>query len=116
MTTVDFEPLSLAVPLREDPPGVFRVGPSRVLLELLLRAYQRGESPEGIVRSFPGLGLKDVYTVIGRYLADPSPFDDYLRVCDEQSRTVRRKIEESQGPTISKEELMARACSKGLTS
>jgi hypothetical protein len=30
---VDFEPLSIAVPLSEDPPGVFRVGNSRVLLE-----------------------------------------------------------------------------------
>jgi hypothetical protein len=29
MTTVDFEPLSVAVPFWEDPPGVFRVGDSR---------------------------------------------------------------------------------------
>jgi hypothetical protein len=34
MTTVDFEPLTVVVPLWEDPPGVFRVGKSRVLLEL----------------------------------------------------------------------------------
>ena len=47
MTTVDFEPLTVAVPLWEYPPGVFRVGKSRVLLELVLRAFQRGESPEG---------------------------------------------------------------------
>jgi len=114
MTTVDFEPLSLSVPLREDPPGVFRLGQSRVLLELVLRAYQRGESPEGIVRSFPDLRLKEVYAVIGRYLADPLPFDDYLRVCDEQSRSVRSDIEASQGPAISKEELMIRARAKGM--
>jgi hypothetical protein len=116
MTTVDFEPLSVSVPLREDPPGVFRVGQSRVLLELVLRAYQRGESPEGIVRSFPELRLKEVYAVIGRYLADSAPFDDYLRTCDEQSQAVRREIEASRGPAISKEELTSRARAKGRIS
>ncbi len=37
MTTIGFEPLSVAVPLWEDPPGVFRVGRSRVLLEIVIR-------------------------------------------------------------------------------
>jgi hypothetical protein len=40
MTTVDFEPLTVAVPLWEEPPGVFRLGKSRVLLELVLRGGQ----------------------------------------------------------------------------
>ena len=40
MTTVDFEPLTVAVPLREEPPGVFRVGKSRVLLELVIHAFK----------------------------------------------------------------------------
>ena len=73
MTTVDFEPLNVAVPLWEDPPGVFRVGKSRVLLELVLGAFKRGETPEGIVRSYRTLQLADVYAVISRYLADPAP-------------------------------------------
>jgi len=114
MTTVDFEPLSIAVPLWEDPPGVFRVGKSRVLLELVLRAFQRGESPESIVQSYRTLQLADVYAVIGRYLANPVPFDDYLRLCNEQAEAVRREIEASQGPGVSKEELMSRARAKAL--
>ncbi len=116
MTTVDFEPLSVAVPLWEDPPGVFRIGQSRVLLELVLRAFQHGESAEGIVRSYPALRLADVYAVIGRYLANPVPFDDYMRLCDEQAESVRREIEAVQGPGVSKEELVARAKAKGLIS
>lgn len=47
MTTVSLEPLTIMVPLREDPPGVFRVRQTRVLLELVLRAFQRGETPLG---------------------------------------------------------------------
>lgn len=114
MTTVDFEPLSISVPLWEDPPGVFRVGNSRVLLELVLRAFRRGDSPEGIVRSYRTLQLADVYAVIGRYLANPARFDDYLRLCDQQAETVRHEIETAQGPGISKKELMARARAKGM--
>ena len=114
MTTVDFEPLSVAVPLWENPPGVFRVGKSRVLLELVLRAFLRGESPESIVRSYRTLQLADIYAVIGRYLANPARFDDYLRLCDEQADAVRREIEMAQGPGISKQELMARAKAKGM--
>ncbi len=52
MTTANFEPLMVRVPLREGPDGVFRVGNTRVLLELVLDAYKRGESPEAIVRSY----------------------------------------------------------------
>jgi uncharacterized protein (DUF433 family) len=114
MTTVDFEPLTVAVPLWEDPPGVFRVGNSRVLLELVLDAFKRGESPEGIVRSFRTLRLADVYAVISRYLATPAPFEEYLRQCDAKAEAVRRQLEASQPPGVSKEELLARARAQGL--
>ncbi len=81
MTAVDFEPLTVTVPLREEPAGVFRVGNSRVLLELVLQAFRRGETPEGIVRSYRSLALADVYALISRYLANPAPFEEYLRRC-----------------------------------
>jgi hypothetical protein len=61
MSTVDFEPLTLTVPIREDPPGVFRVSNTRVLLELVLSAFKRGESPEAIVRSYRSLRRAEVY-------------------------------------------------------
>ena len=48
---------------------MFRVGQSRVLLELVLRAV-RAAKHEGIVRSYPTLQLANVYTVIGRYLTN----------------------------------------------
>src|SRR5438128_2186542 len=101
MTTVDLQPLSVAVPLYEDPPGVVRVGKSRVLLELVLHAFKAGDTPEGIVRSYDTLELVDVYAVISRYLADPTPFEAYLRECDEKAEEVRQMIEAAQpaGPT-----------------
>jgi uncharacterized protein (DUF433 family) len=114
MTTTDFEPLSVAVPLWEDPPGVLRVGKSRVLLELVIEAYKRGETPEGIVRCYRTLRLADVYAVITRYLENPAPFDEYLRRCDEHADAVRSEIEASQRSGPTKEELLARARAKGL--
>jgi len=114
MTIADFEPIPMVVPLWEDPPGVFRIGKTRILLELVLRAFLRGESPESIVRSYRTLPLADAYAVIGRYLANPAPFDEYLRLCDKQSEEVRGKIEASQPSGVSKDELLTRARAKGL--
>src|SRR5438874_9052426 len=110
MTIADLEPLSVTVPLREDPPGVFRVGNSRVLLELVIRAFQRGETPEGIVQSYDTLRLPDVYAVVGYYLANPRPVDEYLRQRDEAAAATRRKIEAAQPPRENlRERVMARA-------
>ena len=113
MTALDFEPLTVPVPLREEPPGVFRVGKSRVLLELVLRAFKAGATPEAIVQSYDTLKLADVYAVLSRYLANPAPFEDYLRQCDEAAAETRRKIEEIQGPQGDlRAALLARASAK----
>src|SRR6266478_2206373 len=97
MTMLDFEPLTVVEPLREEPSGVLRVGKSRVLLELVLHAFKAGATPEAIVQSFDTLNLADVYAVISRYLAAPGPFEEYLRLREEVAAEVRRKIEEFQG-------------------
>jgi uncharacterized protein (DUF433 family) len=115
MTLLEQQPLTLSVPLYEDPPGVLRVGKSRVLLELVIRAFQRGQKPESIVQSYDTLSLPEVYAVVSYYLANPVPFDEYLGWCDQEAEAVRRKLE-AAGMTgrVSKEELLARARAKGL--
>jgi hypothetical protein len=110
MTMIDFEPLIVAVPLREDPPGVIRVGKSRVLLELVLRAFKAGATPEAIVQSYDTLNLADVYAVISRYLADSAPFEDYLRRCNLAAAETRQMIEEFQNLQVNlRAILLARA-------
>src|SRR5947199_9585182 len=98
MTTLDFEPLTVTVPLREEPSGVLRVGKSRVLLELVLRAFKAGATPEAIVQSYDTLSLADVYAVISRYLVAPRPFEEYLRIRDDVAADARRTLEDYQGP------------------
>ena len=55
-------------PLREDTAGALRVGNSRALLELVIRAFQDGATPETIVQRYSTLTLPDVYGVIAYYL------------------------------------------------
>jgi hypothetical protein len=116
MTTVDFEPLTLTVPLREEPFEVFRVGKSRVLLELVIDAFNAGATtPEAIVSSSDTLSLADVYAVVARHVADPAPFDDYLRNRDEAAEETARRIEAIQDPQGNPRAiLLARAKAKGL--
>jgi uncharacterized protein (DUF433 family) len=115
MTILEQQPMTLAVPLREEPPGVLRVGKSRVLLELVIHAHQRGASPQEIVRMYNTLDLGDVYAVIAYYLTHPAEVEEYLRFCDEQAEATRRKIEATQRSSPGKEELLARARANGLS-
>lgn len=115
MTILEQQPLTLTIPLREDPPGVLRVGQSRVLLELVIRAFQQGESPEGIAHAYDTLDVRDVYAVVSYYMANPAPIDEYLRECDARADATRRMIESSQPPRENLRQLiMARAKAKGL--
>jgi uncharacterized protein (DUF433 family) len=113
MTTLDFEPLTVTVPLREEPAGVLRVGKSRVLLELVLRKFNAGATPEAIVQSYDTLNLADVYAVVSRYLSAPEPFEEYLRLRDDVAAEARRAIEARHGPQGNlREILLARAKAK----
>jgi uncharacterized protein (DUF433 family) len=114
VTLLEQKPLTLAIPLREDPPGVLRVGKSRVLLELVIRAHQEGKSPQEIVQMYDSLDIAEAYAVIAYYLASPAEVDEYLRKCDQEAEAIRRRIEATQRPGPSKEELLARASAKGL--
>jgi uncharacterized protein (DUF433 family) len=86
-----------APPLRQDSSGELRVGASRVLLEMVIHAFQQGETPEGIVQRFPSLGLSEVYGVIAYYLKHQPEVDAYLAERNHKGEEVRRQIEQSQG-------------------
>jgi uncharacterized protein (DUF433 family) len=57
------------IPLSKDAHGVFCVGSSRVTLDLVVRAFNRGATAEEIAQDFPSLQLSDIYQVIGYYLS-----------------------------------------------
>ena len=87
-----------ALPYRVEPDGSWRVGKTRVLVEIVLRAFKRGESPEAIVQGYPILKLGTVYSLVGMYLTDPAPFEEYLAAEEIAAAEIRCLIEERQGP------------------
>lgn len=86
-----------APPLREDASGALRVGDSRVLLELVVRAFQDGATPEVIVQRYDTLALADVYAVIAYYLRHRAEVDSYLARREQKAAEVRQRIEAQQG-------------------
>ena len=93
MTAV-LEPI--ASPVRCDASGAYRVGSSRVLLELVIRAFQDGATPEAIVQRFPTLALADVYSVIAFYLREPQPIDDYLAEREQLAIEVKQRVQPAE--------------------
>lgn len=89
---------TMTVPLRTDEHGAIRVGNTRVLLELVIHAYYMGETPEGIVESYPTLTTFDVYAVIAYYLAHREEIDAYVRQRDTQAEQIIRDIETNLTP------------------
>ncbi len=84
-------------PLRQEPSGAVRVGDSRVLLELVIRAFQDGATPETIVQRYPSTTLSDIYAVVTYYLRHPEIVDRYLAEREAEAEAVRHKIEARQG-------------------
>jgi uncharacterized protein (DUF433 family) len=97
-----------APPFRIDADGSVRIGNSRVLLDVVIHAFQQGETPEGIVERFTSADLADVYETIAYYLKHISEVDEYLADRDREAAGIRRRIEERQGPqTGLRERLLA---------
>jgi uncharacterized protein (DUF433 family) len=94
---VTFPVQAEAPPLREDASGALRVGASRVLLELVLRAFQDGATPEAIVQRYSTLALPDVYAVIAYYLRHRSEVEGYLAQREQKAEEVRQRLERQQG-------------------
>ena len=84
-------------PLHQDSTGALRVGASRVLLELVIRAFQDGATPETIVQRYPSTTLPDVYAVIAYYLRHREEVEAYLTQRENQAVQTRQRIEHRQG-------------------
>lgn len=89
-------PAIVNVPLRYDEKGAVRVGDTRVLLEMVIYAFEKGQTPEDIVQSFSSLKLDDVYAVISYYLQNRDEVNQYMAQVEADSEAIRAKIEASQ--------------------
>ncbi len=83
-------------PLYEDEAGAIRVGNSRVLLEIVIRAFQDGATPESIVHRYSTLSLSDVYNTIGYYLRHRDAVEAYLDQREQLAESVQRRLSSVQ--------------------
>ena len=77
---------------REDATGAIRVGNSRVLLELVIRAFQDGASPVAIVQRYSTVSLSDVYSAIGYYLRHQEAVETYLNYREQLADSVHQRL------------------------
>ena len=67
-----------ASPYVEEREGGLYIRETRVSLDSVVIGFQRGESPEQIVRSFPTVNLFQAYGAIAYYLENQGVVDAYL--------------------------------------
>ncbi|MEH2163684.1 MAG: DUF433 domain-containing protein [Nostoc sp.] len=79
-------------PLSEDATGAIRVGNTRILLELVIRSFQDGASPESIVQRYLSLSLSDVYLTIGYYLRHRDAVEAYLDRREQLAESVHQRL------------------------
>lgn len=90
--------LSLAqtVPLVQEDDGTVHVIGSRVTLDTLVGAFQKGASAEQIQDSFPSMSLRDIYGAIAYYLEHEDEVRGYLEERRRLGGTLRESIEARQ--------------------
>ena len=88
----------MEVPLWTDKIGKIRVKGTRILLELVIHAFNQGESPEEIVDSYPTLRLADLYAVLAYYLNHRAEVDGYVRQADAAAERIQKTVEASYTP------------------
>src|SRR5262249_27958920 len=86
-----------APPLRQEPDGSIRIGQTRVLLDLVIRAFQDGATPETIVQQYTSVSLAEAYSVIGYYLRHRQEIDDYLQAREVAAEEARPRVEAMNG-------------------
>jgi len=96
------------IPLSKDADGVYRVAGTRVTLDLVVQAFNRGATAEEIVQDFPGLHLADTYQVIGYYLKHGAELAEYLQQRSRAEQELLREHEDAWSPRGLRERLLAR--------
>ena len=96
-----------AIPLAQDAHGVYRIGGTRVTLDLVIRAFNRGATAEEIVQKFTSLELSDVYQVIGYYLKHIAELAEYFERREREENALVAAHPEWQ-PRGLRERLLAR--------
>lgn len=99
---------TLIVPFEADEAGGFKIKGTRIPIDNILLAYQRGQTPEQIVQDFDVLRLTDVYATIAYYLQNREEVEAYLARRQAEEEVIKQEIVERFQLTGIRERLLAR--------
>lgn len=88
--------LTQTTPLVQEADGTVHVTGSRVTLDTLVGAFQKGATAEQIQDSFPSLSVREIYGAIAYYLEHQAEVEEYLQLRRGEAATLRREIESRQ--------------------
>ena len=100
------------IALNLDEHGVYRVGGTRVTLDSIVKAFQRGATPEEIVQDYSSLSLQDVYQAIGYYLKHCAELANYFETREREEADLLAINLEKWSPKGLRDRLHARAANK----
>ena len=81
---------------------------TRVLLDMIVVAFQFGATAEEIAQQFPSVTLPDVYLIIAHYLAHTAEIDAYLCRRQTEALELQRALEARFNPVGVRARLLAR--------
>ena len=96
------------VPLLSDDKDVVHVRGTRVTLDTIVAAFNKGTTAEEISQQYPTLQLTDVYSIISYYLNNYSAVEAYLKARRNSANEVRVQNEIRFDPDGIRERLLAR--------
>ena len=84
--------------------GGFWIADTRISLDSIVIAFERGASPETIKRSFPLLSLEEVYGALTFYLANQKKIENYLleseKILEAEAEARREELKKSKPDLI----------------
>ena len=96
------------VPLVADERGMVRVSGTRVPLEIVVDAFNQGDSAEEIAAAYSSLALPDVYAVLTYYLRHRDAVDAYVNARRQEADALRARLPAEFGTQGIRERLLAR--------
>lgn len=88
--------LTQATPLIQEADGTVRINGSRVTLDTIIGAFQKGATAEQIQDSFPSLSLAQIYGAIAYYLDHEADVENYLGERRAEAESIKHEIESRQ--------------------
>lgn len=102
-------------PLQPDADHVIRVANTRVTLDTVVAAYERGATPEQIADDYDVLSLADIYATIAYYLRPRAEVQSYLDERRRLAATTRESNEQRVGRDSLRSRLLTRRPERTVT-